>query len=300
MAIDILLLGRDGQVGWELQRSLAPLGRVIAPGLDQCDLANADQLRSTVRAAKPALIVNAAAYTAVDKAESDLDVAHAVNAIAPGILAEEAKKLGAWLVHYSTDYVFDGTKTGPYTEQDLPAPLSVYGSTKLAGEQAIQQSGCLHLILRTSWVFAARGGNFAKTMLRLARERETLNIVGDQYGAPTSAELLADVTALCMRDLMRPGGEARQGLYHLAAAGRTSWHGYARFVLEQATQLGQELKCRPEMIESIPTSAYPLPARRPANSVLDTAKIRNEFDLFLPDWTYHAERMLQELLGSGE
>jgi dTDP-4-dehydrorhamnose reductase len=231
MAIDILLLGNDGQVGWELQRSLAPLGRVVAPGVEQCNLANADQLRSTVRAVKPALIVNAAAYTAVDKAETDQELARAVNGIAPGILAEEARQLGAWLVHYSTDYVFDGAKTGPYTEQDAPSPLSVYGSTKLEGDRAIQQAGCLHLILRTSWVFAARGANFARTILRLAREREALKIVGDQFGAPTAAELLADITALCVHDAMKPGGEARQGLYHLTAAGRTSWHGYARFVL---------------------------------------------------------------------
>lgn len=300
MAIDILLLGKNGQVGWELQRSLAPLGRVIAPGLAQCDLADAEQLRSTVRAAKPALIVNAAAYTAVDKAEGDQNLARAVNGLAPGILAEEAKKLGAWLVHYSTDYVFDGTKPEPYTELDLPAPLSVYGSTKLEGERAIRQSGCLHLILRTSWVFAARGGNFAKTILRLARERDSLKIVNDQFGAPTSAELLADITALCVHDVMKPGGAARQGLYHVAAAGRTSWHGYARFVLEQAAQLGCELKCAPDNIEPIPTDGYPLPARRPANSMLDTAKLRHGFGLCMPDWTYHAERMLSEILESGK
>jgi dTDP-4-dehydrorhamnose reductase len=300
MAIDILLLGGNGQVGWELRRSLAPLGRVIAPDPAQCDLADAGQLRDTVRAARPALIVNAAAYTAVDKAESEREQARAVNAVAPGILAEEAKRLDAWLVHYSTDYVFDGSKPGPYTELDAPAPLSVYGATKLEGEQAIGRSGCRHLILRTSWVFAARGGNFAKTILRLARERDALKIVGDQFGAPTSAELLADVTALCVHDVMRPAGEARQGLYHLAAAGRTSWYGYARFVLEQAAELGCELKCKPENVESIPTSGYPLPARRPANSLLDTAKLRDDFDLDLPDWTYHAGRMLAEMLESGK
>ncbi len=300
MAIDILLLGKRGQVGWELQRSLAPLGRIIALGLEECNLANADQVRSSVRAVKPALIVNAAAYTAVDKAESDQDLARAVNGIAPGILAEEAKKLGAWLVHYSTDYVFDGSKPEPYTEQDMPAPLSVYGATKLEGERAIQQAGCLHLILRTSWVFAARGANFVRTILRLAREREALKIVGDQYGAPTSAELLADVTALCMRDLMKSGGAARQGLYHVAAAGQTSWHGYATFVLEQALQLGYALRCHADNIESIPTDGYPLPARRPANSVMDTTKLRSEFGLCLPDWTYHVERMLKELLESRE
>jgi dTDP-4-dehydrorhamnose reductase len=298
MTIDILLLGGDGQVGWELQRALAPLGRLIAPGHAECDLAEPDQLRAVVRAASPAIIVNAAAYTAVDKAESEPALARAVNGTAPGILAEEAKKLGAWLVHYSTDYVFDGAKAGPYVEDDATAPLSVYGATKLEGEQAIRQTGCRHLIFRTSWVFAARGGNFARTMLRLARERETLKIVDDQFGAPTSAELIADVTALCLRDVMKPGGETSQGLYHLVADGETSWHGYARFVLAQAAQLGCTLKCRAENVDPIPTSSYPLPAKRPANSRLDTSKLKREFDLYLPDWTYHAGRMLAEVLES--
>lgn len=296
MAIDILLLGKDGQVGWELQRALAPLGRLIAPGFAECDLANPDQLRAMVRAVRPAIIVNAAAYTAVDKAESEPDLARTINSIAPGILAEETKKLGAWLVHYSTDYVFDGTKPGAYSEDDVPSPLSVYGATKLEGEQAIRQADCRHLIFRTSWVFAARGGNFAKTILRLARERETLKIVGDQFGAPTSAELLADVTALCLRDVLKPGGETLQGLYHLVAGGETNWHGYARFVLERAAKLGCTLKCRAENVESIPTDGYPLPARRPANSRLDTSKLKREFGLYLPDWTYHAGRMLAETL----
>lgn len=300
MAIDILLLGKDGQVGWELQRALAPLGRIIAPTFEQCDLSNAEQLRETVRLVRPALIVNAAAYTAVDKAESEPEIASAVNGVAPGILAEEAKQLGAWLVHYSTDYVFDGSKQQPYAEQDTPAPLNVYGDTKLEGEQAILASGCKHLILRTSWVFAARGGNFAKTILRLARERESLKIVGDQFGAPTSAELLADVTALCVHDLMRPGGETPQGLYHLVAGGRTSWHGYACFILDHAARLGYELKCNAGAVESIPTEGYPVPAKRPANSVLDTTKIRRTFNIELPDWTWHVQRMLEELLGSGE
>lgn len=297
MAIDILLLGKDGQVGWELQRALAPLGRLIAPGLAECDIANPDQLRAAVRSARPAVIVNAAAYTAVDKAENESDLARAVNGSAPGILAEEAKKLGAWLVHYSTDYVFDGTKLGAYSEDDAPSPLSVYGVTKLEGEQAILQADCRHLIFRTSWVFAARGGNFAKTILRLARERETLKIVDDQFGAPTSAELLADVTALCLRDAQRR--ETLQGLYHLAAGGETNWHGYARFVLAHAAQLGCTLKCRAENVESIPTDGYPLPAKRPANSRLDTSKIQREFGLYLPDWKYHAGRMLTETLTRG-
>lgn len=296
MAIDILLLGKDGQVGWELQRALSPLGRLIAPGPGECDLANPAQLRDMIRSAQPAVIVNAAAYTAVDKAEGEPDVARAINAIAPGIMAEEAKKLGAWLVHYSTDYVFDGTKSGVYLEDDVTNPLSVYGATKLEGEQAIRQADCHHLIFRTSWVFAARGGNFAKTILRLARERDKLNIVDDQFGAPTSAELLADVTALCLRDAMQPGGAALQGLYHLVAGGETNWHGYARFVLAHAARLGAPLKCLPENVAPIPASDYPVPAKRPANSRLDTSKLQREFGLHLPDWKYHAERMLTEIL----
>ena len=296
MAIDILLLGKGGQVGWELQRALSPLGRLIAPGHNECDLADPDQLRDVVRSSKPAIIVNAAAYTAVDKAESEPDLVRAINATAPGILAEEAKKLGAWLVHYSTDYVFNGTKSGTYLEDDATSPLSVYGATKLEGEQAIQQADCRHLIFRTSWVFAALGGNFAKTILRLGRERDTLKIVDDQYGAPTSAELIADVTALCLRDVLKPGGEAMQGLYHLVAAGETNWHGYARFVLAHAAQHGCHMKCKAENVEPIPTDGYPLPAKRPANSRLDTSKLKQGFGLTLPDWKYHAERMLTELL----
>lgn len=292
----ILLLGKDGQVGWELQRALAPLGQVIAFNRSQCDFADPDRLRAVVRDAAPAVVVNAAAYTAVDKAESEAGVAQAINAIAPGILAEEAKKLGAWLVHYSTDYVFDGSKQGAYLEGDQTNPLSVYGKTKLEGERAILDAGCRHLIFRTSWVFAARGANFAKTMLRLARERDSLKIVGDQFGAPTGADLIADVTVLCLRDVLREGDDARQGLYHLAAAGETTWCDYARFVLARAADIGVALKCKPEAVEAIPTSAYPLPAMRPANSRLDTMKLQKAFGLHLPDWTYHAERMLAEVL----
>ena len=296
MALDILLLGKNGQVGWELQRSLAPLGKLVALGSAECDLANPDQLRDTVRSIKPALIVNAAAYTAVDKAESEPELARKINGIAPGILAEEAKKLGAWLVHYSTDYVFDGTKPGAYSEDDVTSPLSVYGSTKLEGEQAIRQADCRHLIFRTSWVFAARGGNFAKTILRLGRERDTLKIVADQFGAPTSAELIADVSALCLREVQRPGSDTLSGIYHLVASGETNWHDYARFVLTHAAQLGYELKCHAENVAAIPTGGYPLPAKRPANSRLDTSKLQREFGLYFPDWTYHTKRMLTELL----
>jgi dTDP-4-dehydrorhamnose reductase len=296
MASDILLLGKGGQLGWELQRALAPLGRVIALGSAECNLANPEQLCAAIRTHKPAVIVNAAAYTAVDKAEQEPELARAINGVAPGILAEEAKKLGALLVHYSTDYVFDGTKPGAYSEEDTTAPLSVYGKTKLEGERAIRQVNCRQLIFRTSWVFAARGGNFAKTILRLAREREALKIVADQFGAPTSAELIADVTAHCLRDTQKQGGEALQGMYHLVAGGETNWHEYARFVIAHAAQLGCTLKCRAENVDPIPTTSYPLPAARPANSRLDTSKLKRVFGLHLPDWTCHAERMLNELL----
>lgn len=296
MVKNILLLGKDGQVGWELQRSLAALGQVVAMSRADCDLADPDRLRAVISDVKPAVIVNAAAYTAVDKAESEAERALAINGTAPGIIAEEAKKCGAWVLHYSTDYVFDGGKPDAYVEEDETRPLSVYGATKLAGEQAILQSGCRHLIFRTSWVFAARGGNFAKTMLRLGQERDTLKVVGDQFGAPTSAELIADISALCLHDVLRPGGDHLQGLYHLAADGETSWHGYARFVLAQAAQAGVVLKCSPDQVASITTAEYPLPASRPANSRLATAKLRQAFGLSLPHWSYHAERMLTEIL----
>lgn len=300
----ILLLGKNGQVGWELQRSLSVLGEVVA--LDRhgrdglCgDLADLDGLARTVRQVRPQAIVNAAAYTAVDKAESEPELAHLLNALAPGVLAREAQQLGAWLVHYSTDYVFDGSGTLPWSEDDLSAPLSVYGRTKLEGEQQIVLSGCRHLIFRTSWVYGARGGNFAKTMLRLAREREQLRVIDDQVGAPTGADLLADVTAHALRQVLPAVGHnylAQSGVYHLAAGGETSWHGYARFVLETACQAGVELKVQPGRVQPIPTAAYPTPARRPHNSRLNTAKVRSTFGLTLPPWQQGVARMLTEIL----
>lgn len=290
----ILLLGKDGQVGWELQRSLAPLGELVALGRHEADLENPDSLRHCIRRQQPDIIVNAAAYTAVDKAESEADRARAINALAPEILAREARERDAWLIHYSTDYVFGGSGEQPWRETDQTGPLSVYGRTKLEGEQLVRQTGCKHLIFRTSWVYGTRGGNFAKTMLRLARERDALSVVNDQVGAPTGADLLADVTAHAIRTAWHD--PAASGLYHLAAAGATSWHGYAQYVLELAQARGVALRVAPDQVQAIATEAYPLPARRPKNSRLDTTKFSGAFDLCLPDWHYHVKRLMDELI----
>ena len=298
----ILLLGRNGQVGWELQRSLQPLGQVVALGhqandnpLQLCgDLGDLEGLAATVRSVQPQCIVNAAAYTAVDRAETDAPMARRVNAEAPAVLANEARRLGAWLVHYSTDYVFDGSGTQPWQETDAPAPLSVYGQTKLEGEDAVRQWP-QHLILRTSWVYGTRGGNFAKTMLRLAAERDTLSVVSDQWGAPTGADLLADVTAHCLRQLLRDPSGA--GTYHCTPAGSTHWCDYARHVLRQAQGLGHALKAGPEAVQAIASAAFPTPARRPLNSRLNTQRLRTTFGLHLPDWQPGVDRMLAEVLG---
>jgi dTDP-4-dehydrorhamnose reductase len=294
----ILLLGKNGQVGWELQRSLAPLGELLAldsRSQDYCgDLSDLSGIAATVRYFAPEVIVNAAAYTAVDKAESESDLAHRVNAEAPAVLAREALQLNALLVHYSTDYVFAGDGNTPWQENDPVAPLSVYGASKLAGEQAIQVSGCSHLIFRTSWVYGARGNNFAKTMLRLARERDSLNVIDDQFGAPTGAELLADVTAHAIRSM--GSNPELGGLYHLAAAGETTWCRYARWVLEQAELAGISLKVSSEMIGSISTQDYPTPAKRPGNSRLNTQKLQKAFALTLPEWQVGVARMLTEIL----
>ncbi|MCC2970872.1 dTDP-4-dehydrorhamnose reductase [Massilia sp. IC2-476] len=295
----ILLLGKDGQLGWELQRSLAPLGELHAFGRDGADFADPESLRALVRRLAPDAIVNAAAYTAVDKAETDEALARSVNALAPSVLAEEAAAIGAWLVHYSTDYVFDGSKAGAWVESDPTAPLSVYGRTKCEGEQRIRASGARHLILRTSWVFAPRGGNFAKTMLRLAREREQLTVVADQFGAPTGAELLADATALALYRLALPGGADLSGTYHLAASGDTSWHGYACHVLAQARAHGAVLKAGPEQVLPVPAASFPVAAARPANSRLDSSKFCASFGMQLPDWRYHVNRLVAELAAQG-
>ncbi len=294
----ILLLGKNGQVGWELQRSLAPLGELIA--LDSrstayCgDLTHLAGLADTVDTIMPDVIVNAAAHTAVDKAESEADLARTVNALAPGVLAEAAQRCGAWLVQYSTDYVFDGSGDQPWLETDATGPLSVYGRTKLEGEQRIVAACEKHLIFRTSWVYAARGGNFAKTMLRLAQARDRLTVINDQFGAPTGADLLADVTAHAIRSAVTQPQLA--GLYHLAAAGETTWHGYAHFVIEHVARAGVALKTAPENIDSVPTSAFPTPATRPHNSRLDTHKLQAAFGLTLPNWQQGVARMLTEIL----
>lgn len=296
----VLLLGKNGQVGWELQRALAPLGEVIA--LDRhaqnglCgDLSNLQGLSDTVHSLAPDVIVNAAAHTAVDKAESEPELAHTVNALASEVLAQEADRHGAWLIHYSTDYVFDGSGEKPWLETDMTAPLSVYGATKLEGERRIQQSGCRHVIFRTSWVYGARGNNFAKTMLRLAQERDSLNVINDQIGAPTGAELLADVTAHVIRTaLHRP---EVSGLYNLVADGEVSWHGYASFVLDFARKAGLPIKVAPDNVHPVPTSAFPTPAKRPHNSRLDTSKLENTFNLVMPIWQTGVTRMLNEILG---
>jgi dTDP-4-dehydrorhamnose reductase len=297
----ILLLGKDGQVGWELQRALAPLGKLHAFGRAQADLADPESLRALVRGLLPDVIVNAAAYTAVDKAESDRATAHAVNAVSPGVLAEEAAARGAWLVQYSTDYVFDGAKDAPWVETDATNPLSVYGRTKCEGEERIRASGARHLILRTSWVFAPLGGNFAKTMLRLAKERDSLSVVADQHGAPTGAELLADATALALHRIALLGADANDlsGTYHLAAAGSTTWHAYARHVLAQAQEHGAVLKAGPDAVQPVASSAFPTPAVRPLNSRLDCSKFCTSFGLALPDWRHHVNRLIAELSAQG-
>jgi dTDP-4-dehydrorhamnose reductase len=297
-----LLLGRGGQVGWELQRSLSVLGELVALDFDAAqnlgglcgDFTDLAGLARTVAAVRPDVIVNAAAHTAVDKAESEPELARTINALAPGVLASEAAKLGAWLIHYSTDYVFDGSGDQPWRENDVTGPLSVYGQTKLEGERLVATNP-KHLILRTSWVYATRGGNFAKTMLRLASERDTLTVINDQFGAPTSAELLADVTAHAIRTLQSQPELA--GLYHCVAGGETTWHGYAQCVIEQATQLGHTLKTGSANIHPTSTASYPAPAKRPLNSRLNTSKLQSAFGLTLPHWQTGVARMLTEITG---
>ena len=288
----ILLLGKDGQVGWELQRALAPLGLLTAVNRSECDLADPAQVQAVLERVEPEVIVNAAAYTAVDQAEADQATARRINVDAVAELALYAREMGSLLVHYSTDYVFDGSKAEAYVEDDLTNPLSVYGRTKLDGEHRIRDALCRHLIFRTSWVYAARGGNFARTMLRLASERAALNVIDDQIGAPTSAELIADVTAYALRDVL--SGRAPGGTYHLAAAGETSWYGYAKFVTERARTQGLPLALAADGLKPIPASEYPLPAKRPQNSRLSTQLLERSFALKMPQWEDGVARVLDE------
>lgn len=277
----IVLTGATGQVGWELQRSLASLGEVIAIDRGQLDLTDMDAIRRVILVLKPDTIVNAAAYTAVDQAEQEPDVAMKLNALAPGVMAEVARELGAQLVHYSTDYVFDGTKDGPYTESDAPCPINVYGRTKLAGERAIQAVGCRHLILRVCWVYGLRGKNFLRTILRLADERDELRIIGDQVGAPTWSRMIAEATALALACKASP-----EGLFHLCSGGSTSWHGFTRGILD----LSRDSRKREPVLTSISTQEYPLPAPRPGNSRMTCVRFASETGIQLPDW-HHALRL---------
>lgn len=294
----ILLLGKSGQVGWQLQRSLAPHGNLVACARDTCDLGNLDQLRSVIRQVNPSIIVNASAYTAVDQAEGEPELAMRINGEAPGVLAEEADRLNALLIHYSTDYVFDGSKTSPYIESDVPNPQSIYGQSKLAGEAAIAAVNCRSVIFRTSWVFGARGSNFVKTILCQAAEKDTLKVVDDQIGSPTPAALIATVSGLVLGALQQgrkmDSGEHR--IYHLAAANPVSWHGYARTILTMAAAMpGFNLRMKPEDICGIPSTVFPTLAKRPMNSRLDCSKLESDFDLLMPDWQPYLGRMLQLL-----
>ncbi|MBB6114520.1 dTDP-4-dehydrorhamnose reductase [Rahnella inusitata] len=293
--MNILLFGKTGQVGWELQRALAPLGKVIALDVhtqEYCgDFSNPEGVAETVRRIKPDVIVNAAAHTAVDKAESERDFAQLLNATSVEAIAKEAAAIGAWLVHYSTDYVFPGDGVTPWSEDDATGPLNTYGETKLAGEVAVQKYCPKHLIFRTSWVYAGKGNNFAKTMLRLAKDREELSIINDQFGAPTGAELLADCTAHAIRTALSKPEVA--GLYHLVASGSTTWFDYANLVFAEAQNNDFKLALKKTL--PVATSAYPTPARRPNNSRLDNRKFQDTFNLTLPSWDIGVKRMLAEL-----
>ena len=287
----ILIIGKIGQVGWELQRTVAVLGDITSVDFPEIDLTNNSSITNHIREAAPQVIINAAAYTAVDKAETDTERSQQINGIAPGILANEAKKLGALLVHYSTDYVYDGTKTIPYVETDSPNPLSAYGRSKLAGDLAVQQSGANHLIFRLCWVYGARGQNFMLTMMRLAREREKLRVVSDQFGCPTWSRMIAETTALALKQVLASGDLKKySGIYHLAASGHTTWHGFADAII--SSMPASERKCM--QIDPITTPEYPLPAKRPAYSVLSCEKLRQTFGLQLPDWRHGLHQVLEK------
>jgi len=293
----ILLFGKNGQVGWELNRSLQPLGEVVALGREEADFSNPESLRDVVRNIKPDVMVNAVAYTAVDKAEADEELSEKINSVAPGILAEEALGIKALLIHYSTDYVFDGAKNSPYVETDEPKPINVYGRTKLVGEQEIQSSGCDHLIFRTSWVYASRGHNFLLTILKLVKERDELSIVADQIGSPTSSRLIAETTILCLQQALKEiqAGDFYSDLYHLTASGFTSWHGFASEIVNAANnKFNFQVKVKD--IKAILTADYPTPAKRPKNSQLAINKLRKVFGLEVPDWRKSLELCIEELV----
>jgi len=296
--VKILLLGKNGQVGRELCRALAPLGELVALGRDAADLRDREGLREAVSACRPDAIVNAAAYTAVDMAETDTAAASQVNALAVSTLARHARATNALLVHYSTDYVFDGTAPRPYKESDKPNPRNVYGATKLAGEQAIRDAGCEALVFRSSWVYSTHGRNFLKTILRLAQTRQSLDVVSDQHGAPTSAGLIADTTALAIRERLE--GRLPSGTYHLAAAGSTSWHEYAQYIVAGAAARGMALELAPGRIRAIAAKDYAAAAERPRNSMLDTALLSRALDLRLPAWTAHVDTVLDQFIELGD
>lgn len=289
------MLGKDGQVGWELQRSLAALGPLVAYGRKECNLADLSRLKRVISEVQPRLVINAAAYTAVDRAEQEPELAMRVNGEAPGVIAEEARTLGAPLIHYSTDYVFDGEKAEPYIETDPTNPQSVYGTSKLAGEQAIARAGARAIVFRTSWVFGEQGGNFVRTILRLAKERDALRVVADQVGAPTPAALIADVTAyvIARLNIERWPEQSRADIYHLTAANPVTWHAFAVSIVTMARELGVDLRLTPAAIEPIPTEAYPLPAKRPKNSRMSCARLEQRFALVMPDWQPYLERTLR-------
>jgi dTDP-4-dehydrorhamnose reductase len=296
--MNILLFGPHGQIGWELQRSLSILGEIACIGRDQCDLTSPHSLNEILRNFPADMIVNAAAYTAVDKAEAETAIAHQINADAVDTMARYAASTGALLVHYSTDYIFDGKREQPYLETDTADPLSAYGQSKLAGEQAIVNSACKHLIFRTSWVYSVQGVNFVKTVLRLAKVKASLNVIADQIGAPTSAELIADVTALAIRSLQE--GRLPDGIYHLTASGSTSWHGLAHHIVRFALDHGAALALTVDDVHPVPTAGYPLPAQRPSNSMMDTTKLQAALEIQLPDWRHHLDRTLHALTASGQ
>lgn len=293
-----LLFGKIGQLGWELNRSLLPLGDLVVLDQHEADFTRPDAIRKLIQENRPDIIVNAVAYTAVDRAEEEEALAYTINAETPGVIAEEAGKLGALMVHYSTDYVFNGEKAEPYTETDEPAPINAYGRTKLAGEQAVAASGCDYLTFRTSWVYAARAQNFMLAMLRLAAEREELSIVSDQIGAPTSARLIADTSLLCLQQAQkeRAVGIFSPGLYHLSAAGSTSWHGFTEEIVKLARARG-DIPMKIKTIKPIPTSAYPTPAQRPMNSCLALRRLESDFSLKMPDWKIPLQLAMSERLG---